>query len=209
MISVTVLNILNLTKHCIMKTRLMPLLAFGILMAACNNEGKDSVEKADSANDAKMDSSATQRPAIAVDQETTDFLVHAANDGMKEVQLAQLAQQKTTDPKVKSYADKLYADHSAANDKVKTLAANRNVTLPATVGDKEKEAIADLDKKSGRDFDKAYIKAMVGDHKDCIDMFEKKSDKVNDSEVKAFIDNTLPTLKQHLDAAESLNKSLK
>ena len=192
-----------------MKKRTSLLLALPFALLACNNEGKDSVEKADSANEAKLDSSSTSKPTISTDAESTDFLVKAANGGMAEVQSSELAGQKATNAKVKDFAMMMVHDHTAANDQVKSLAAQRNVTLPATVSDDKKNSLDDLSKKTGRDFDKAYMKMMVDDHEKTISLFKDASGKVNDAEVKAFVDNTIPKLEAHLDSAKAVQKLLK
>ena len=67
----------------------------------------------------------------------------------------------------------------------------------------------DLSKKMGHNFDKAYVDAMVKDHKDDIDMFKKYSKDVKDPAVKTFIDNTLPTLEYHLSRIEQIKKGMK
>jgi putative membrane protein len=191
-----------------MKKRINLLLAVPFALFACNNEAKDSVEQADSANEAKLDSSTTSK-TIATDPESTDFLVKAANGGMAEVETSQVAQQKAAHARVKDFASMMVHDHTAANDQVKTLAAQRNVTLPATPGDDKKKVLDDLNKKTGTAFDKDYMKTMVNDHQSTIDLFENASGKVNDTEVKAFIDNTLPKLRTHLDSAKAVQKLLK
>lgn len=193
------------------KTVLLFALSLGLL--ACNNQGKDSVEKADSANEEKreMDTS-VNTPAtatITTDGESSSFLVKAANAEMAEVQLGELAQQKAVNPKVKEFGAMMQHDHSAANDQVKELAARRNVTLPDSVGDAEKKDYNALNKKSGADFDKAFIKNMISDHNSAIDLFEKCADKSKDADVKTFIDNTLPKLRNHLDSAKAIQKILK
>ena len=191
-----------------MKRFYLILLATSVFVWSCNNEAKDSVEKADSANQAKIDSPAVQ-PTIVADEETSSFLVRAVNGGMTEVKLGDIAQQKGANQKVKDFGSMMVHDHSAANEQLKTLAAQRNVTIPADVSDESKKDIDDLAKKSGRDFDKAYINAMVKKHEGTIDMFEKAAGKSNDAEVKTFINNTLPKVKEHLDSAKVIQKALK
>jgi putative membrane protein len=182
-----------------------------LLAWACNNENKDSVEKADSANDAKLnnDSGNANTQTIKTDESTTNFLVDAADGGMMEVQMGQVAAQKGNNAAVKAYGNMMVKDHTAANDKVKALAAQRNVTLPMAVSDAHQKDIDDLNKKTGRDFDKMYINEMVDDHDHDISMFEKAADKVNDTEVKAFINNTLPTLRMHRDSIKAIQKRIK
>jgi putative membrane protein len=183
--------------------------ALPFLLLACNNEGKDSVEKADSANSAKMDSNSTTSQTLQTDEASSSFLVKAADGGMTEVRLGELAQQKATSKMVKDYGTMLIHDHSAANDKVKALAAQRNVTLPDGPGNENQESIDKLAKRTGKDFDKSFMDAMQRDHEKVIDMFKDASNKVNDPDVKSFVDNTLPTLQMHLDSAKAIRKSIK
>lgn len=185
------------------------LLSLSLIAMACNNEASDSVEQADSANEAKLDSQGRAGNTITTDQESTDFLVKAADGGMAEVKMGELAQQKATNSQVKSFASMLVNDHMGANEQVKRLAAQRNVTLPNDVSTDNQKMYDDLSKKTGGNFDKAYMDEMIDDHQKDIDLFEKASNRVNDAEIKTFIDNTLPKLRQHLDSARAINKLLK
>ncbi|HTL09649.1 MAG TPA: DUF4142 domain-containing protein [Chitinophagaceae bacterium] len=194
-----------------MKKILIPLTAVIFLAACGNNESsKDSVEKADSANQQKADTAAnTVNEPIKTDEESTSFLVKAANGGMAEVALAQLAKEKATDTAVQHFADMMIADHGAANEKIKALAAERNVTLPAAPSDDEQKKATDLGKKTGKDFDKEYVNTMVKGHEETLDLFKKVSGKTSDGAVKAFADNTIPTLEHHLMRIKDIKKGMK
>ena len=191
-----------------MKTILFLLFAMSLLTWACDNEAKDPVAKADSINEARIDSPGVQ-PGVVADESTASFLVKAANGGMTEVKLGELAQQKATSQKVKEFGSMMVHDHSAVNDKVKTLAAQRNVTLPTAVSEESQREINECSEKSGSEFDKAYIAAMVKKHEATIDMYENAANDAKDVEVKSFIDNTLPKVKEHLDNAKAIRKELK
>jgi len=194
-----------------MKTTLFVLFAMSLLTWACDNEAKDPVEKADSINDAKIekvDSPATQ-PTVQADENTASFLVKAANGQMTEVQLGELAQQKGMNQKVKDFGSMMVHDHSAVNEKVKALAAQRNVTLPTAVSDESQKDIKDCSAKTGKDFDKSFMTAMVKKHEATIDMFEKAANDSKDADVKTFINNTLPKVREHLDSAKAIRKELK
>jgi len=194
-----------------MKKTIIPFAAAAILLASCGNNqsSKDSVEKADSANTVKADSPAVAKESIKADPECSEFLVKAANGGMAEVKLAQLAKDKAKDSAVQHFADMMITDHGNANEKVKALAAERNVTLPAEPGADEQKKADDLSKKTGHDFDKAYVNAMVKGHEDVLDMFKKASAKVTDAPVKAFIDNTIPVIEHHLMRIKDIKKGMK
>jgi putative membrane protein len=188
-------------------------LALPLAFTACNNQG-DSVAKADSANEAKSDSSisygdtSTHKGMLGVDETTSTFMVNAADGGMTEVELGRLAEEKATNQRVKDFAAMMVRDHTKAGDELKNLASNKNVTLPSMVGEKHRDKIDDLRKKTGRDFDKAYLEMMEDDHESTIRDFEKHTDN-DDADVKAFVDKTLPTLRMHLDSVKAIKKVIK
>jgi len=176
---------------------------------ACNNAGKNSTSAADSANAVKDTSSAIKSDTGKISQDDSKFAVDAANGGMAEVALSKLAQQKATNAKVKEFAAMMVMDHSKANDELKTLAKTKNITLPDSVSNDKKATMQDLAKKSGKDFDKAYVSQMVDDHKKTISLFEDGAKNLKDADLKAFATKTLPTLKEHLTKINSINDSMK
>lgn len=175
-----------------------------LIMQGCGGSHTDSVEQANDANDMKDSANAP----MAMDESDTQFMVEAANDGMMEVECGQQATTKATDQRVKDYAAMMVRDHSKANDELKALAAAKNVTLPTTIGEDKREHLNDMAKKSGRDYDKAYIDMMVDDHGKVISNFEKCAENGKDADLRAWASTTLMTLRMHKDAADSLDKSM-
>lgn len=180
------------------------------LFAACSGPQKDGKEKADSANKS-VDSTSKVQPnnGVALSGPDAKFAVEAANGGMSEVMLGNLAKQKATNPKVKDFGDMMVMDHTKANDKMKQIAAAKKITLPDSVASEEKKLIADLSEKKGAAFDTAYVNAMVDDHKADIKAFEEARKKVTYPELQAFIDKTLPVLHKHLDAIQKIHDQMK
>ena len=62
----------------------------------------------------------------------------------------------------------------------------------------------DLNKKSGKDFDKAYINLMIDDHKKDVDKFKKGSTDLKDPDLKNFAAETLPVVQMHLDSIQAI-----
>lgn len=182
---------------------------FTIIATACNNDAKDSVEKADSANEVKQDSTAVNPRAIQTDEESTTFLVKAANNVMAEMEMGELARQKAVTQEVKDFGAKMKTENSIYNDIISGLAKDRHVTLPEAMGDIQQKDRDALSRKTGTDFDKAYINAMTRAHTETIQLFGQAADRSNDAELKTFINNTLPKLKNHLDAAKMIQQKIK
>ena len=110
---------------------------------------------------------------------------------------------------VKEFGAMMVADHSKANDELKTLATAKNITLPATLGEDTQEDVNELAKLSGKEFDKKYVSMMVDDHKEDVDAFKKAAEDNNiDPDIKAFAAKTLPTLQQHLDRINAIDKMM-
>jgi putative membrane protein len=137
------------------------------------------------------------------------FWSQAAQAGQAEIMLGNLALQKSQNDDVKKFAQMVVDDHTKANDQLKTLAAGKNVTLPADVNIKQKETMDELSNLSGDNFDREFVKTMVKDHEAAVKLFQKQADSGADPDVKSFAASTLPTLKSHWDAAKSLNDSMK
>ncbi|MDB5859523.1 MAG: hypothetical protein JWQ76_3212 [Ramlibacter sp.] len=133
------------------------------------------------------------------------FIEHAAEGGMFEVQAGQLAASKATDLQVKSFANMLVDQHTAANNELVQLANAKGVELPAVPRHGMRKDIDKLGKRNGADFDQHFVREVgIKDHEKDIKMFEKAGKKVKDAELKAFIDKTLPTLREHLAMAQKL-----
>lgn len=201
------------------KTIASSLLFSAIVFAACNGNNSTSSTTTDSSvststaagadtgtmNNMNNRTTASATPLAAAD---TGFVMKAANGGMMEVQLGNYAQQNAMNQRVKDFGGMMVRDHSQANDELKSIVSNKSVNLPTAVMGDEKGHMDKLMKKTGKDFDKAYMEMMVEDHKKDISEFEKAEKNVMDADVKAWVSKTLPVLRTHLDSAQAINKAV-
>jgi putative membrane protein len=133
------------------------------------------------------------------------FIENAAKGGLFEVEVAKLAESKASDAAVKDFAKMLADQHTNANSELTQLANSKGVELPAAPGFMQRHSVNSLAKRSGADFDKHFVSEVgIKDHQKDIKEFEKASKDVKDPDVKAFIDKTLPTLREHLAQAQKL-----
>ncbi len=132
------------------------------------------------------------------------FVKKAAQGGMAEVQLGQLAIEKGSSDEVKKFGQRMVDDHSKANDQLKQLAASKGVELPTSLNSKDEATKNRLSKLSGNAFDRAYMQDMVKDHTQDVSDFKKASQTAKDPDVKSWASGTLPTLEDHLKAAKSV-----
>ncbi len=134
------------------------------------------------------------------------FVKEAALGGMTEVELGKLAAQKASSDDVKQFAQKMVDDHSKANEQLKMIAARENIEVPSSLDSKHQAEIDKLQKLSGEQFDKAYVKDQVKDHETDVQKFQAEANNGSDNGVKTFAANTLPTVKEHLDMVKSIQK---
>lgn len=135
------------------------------------------------------------------------FIEQAASGGMAEIQTAQLAQQRSNSPQVKQFANRIIVDHTQADSELQQIAQDQNVTLPEQPSAKDAAVYRRLIGLNGTAFDQAYAQAEVADHQQDIALFRKAAQSGQDPAVKSFAQKTLPILVQHLQLAQSLNRS--
>jgi putative membrane protein len=191
------------------KLSLVAMMAIAALsFQACNNAAKDSKETADSVNAVK-DTTTNGSTGIAVDAMDSKFATDAANAGLAEVAMGKLASEKATNPQVKEFGNMMVMDHTKANEELMAIAKTKNITLPVAPDEEHQKKAADIGAKTGKDFDKAYVDAMVDGHKKVASMLEDASKNCKDADLMAFATKTLPTVKAHLAKIEAIQSSMK
>lgn len=178
-------------------------IAASLMFAACNNSGKSSVDNADSANEAKIDSG-----ALSLNSDETEFMVQAANGGMTEVEMGKIAEKKARNKRVQAFGEMMVQDHTSANNQLKTIALNQNVTLPDSLSENSEDDVQKMSRKQGNDFDKDFMHQMVQDHEKTVKDFKDALDDVHNTILRQWISNTIPTLEKHLDSARAINDML-
>jgi putative membrane protein len=137
-----------------------------------------------------------------------NFAKKAAEGGMAEVKLGQLAEEKGSSPAVKNFGRRMVQDHSKANNELKDVTSKENIPLPNEM-DKSDQATYDrLSKLSGDAFDRAYARDMVKDHSKDVSEFQNEAKNGKDESIKNFAAQTLPTLQNHLDQARQMEQAV-
>lgn len=135
------------------------------------------------------------------------FAKSALADGMAEVQLGQLAQQKSNSDDVKKFAQQMVDDHTKLNDQMKPIAATVGVQPPTDLMPKDKALMTKLQALQGDEFDKAYIKAMMKDHKLDNKEFETEANAGQNPQEKDAAAQGGTIIKQHLEMIQTIAKA--
>jgi putative membrane protein len=189
------------------------LMAIPLIMMACG--GQRNRTENTSNNDSISLKDTTRNDAALVNNDNTssdkdeDFIKDAVSGGLMEVELGRYAQQNAQNPRVRNFGAMMVRDHSKANDELKALLTQKSIPVPATMDDKHHDKMTDIQKKTGADFDKDYMKEMVDDHEKDVDRFKKQAEKGTDPDLKTFAAKTLPVLLMHQDSAKKIHDVLK
>jgi putative membrane protein len=142
--------------------------------------------------------------------DTKEFVRKAAAAGHDEVQMGQLGAQKATNPEVKAYAQKMVNDHTKANKQLMATAQSKNIDLPKEPDLMHKGMMEKMDhQKADQDFDKDFMQGMVKDHKKAVELYQSAANSKDvDPEFRALAQKTLPTLQEHLQEAQELERKV-
>jgi putative membrane protein len=146
--------------------------------------------------------------AVAADAESTPpapsvFVKSAALAGMTEVEAGKVALSKSKDPAIRSFAERMVADHGKANRELTSIAESKGLNAPKQLDADHKQMLDTLKAKNGKEFDHAYAQHMNMDHSKALALFESAAGS-SDPELAEFAKKTLPTLQEHKALAQKL-----
>ncbi|MET3879967.1 putative membrane protein [Chitinophaga sp. OAE865] len=139
---------------------------------------------------------------------TVNFITTTAAANLKEIRLGQLAKKKAQDNRIRQYGAMMEKDHTAANEQLQAIANRTGVTMPAGLTDDAKAAEQTLTNIRKEDFDRAYIKQMIDDHKKTIFEFNNVTSS-KDTAISNFSRNMLPKLNTHLEEANTILEDMR
>jgi putative membrane protein len=146
---------------------------------------------------------ATESPALA--SADREFIQTAAKGGMAEVALGEVAGSHAKNDDVKKFGQRMVVDHGKANQELTQVARDKGVEPPKEMDRTQKSVHDRVAKRTGEAFDRAYIEEMVKDHRNDVKEFERASGCAEDSDLKTWIDKTLPTLRGHFREIENIS----
>ncbi len=129
------------------------------------------------------------------------FAMKAYCSGLTEIAMSRLGEQKATEPAIKKFSAEMVKEHTEANAKIAAVANKKGIALPTSIDAVHTAALARLASLSGSDFDKAYMMAQIGAHKDAVHLFEHEANKGEDSDLKSLAAKTAPHLMGHTKMA--------
>lgn len=153
-----------------------------------------------------------QRPAQEVQhelaQEDLEFATKAAQGGIQEVRLGELAEQQAATPEVQQFGHRMVADHGQSNEQLTQIMQGKGIELPEEMPKEGQELYDELQGKAGAEFDQAYMDEMLRDHQADIEEFQQYAETGQDRDLKSFAEQTLPILEQHRRLAQQTREQV-
>jgi putative membrane protein len=191
------------------------IVAIILMVTACTRHGVDSqnddnseTESVNSANASEKNDTVSSPDNQSNNQQgksDADFVLAAADGGMLEVRLGELAMKQASSPNVQAFAKTMTIDHGKANEELKTIATKLNISVASGLSAKSQQKYDDLAQKKGGEFDKAYAGLMVSDHQETIEKFRTEANNGQQTEIRNWAEAKIPTLEHHLKMAERIN----
>lgn len=139
-----------------------------------------------------------------------EFVEKAGTSGLAEVEMGELGARKAKNGQVEAFAKRMVADHTKANQELLTASKGKGVQVPSSRTDMHKARVEKFQQQdAGKNFDRDYMKQMVEDHKAAVELFETAADDEKlDLDLRSYAKRTLPTLRDHLKQAQTIESKL-
>jgi putative membrane protein len=130
-----------------------------------------------------------------------------------EIDAGELAKQEGASQNVRSFGSRLAREHMSATVERHHLAERMAVKpqkpqLALALKEMQGESNSLLRKKSGRDFDEAYIKDQIMIHEQMLKLLQDTEDSMDHPDLRQHLRYTRPDLLSHLSAARAVERQL-
>ena len=167
--------------------------AFCTVGSICFAQGRDTTTSTATNPHLQPQTATTAQTKVSPKDNT--FLVNASTSNAVEVEDGKIGQ-RTGSAEVKKVAGRMVAEHSKANKELIDLAKRKGVALNTS------GITAEIKMAPGPEFDRQFLAMLETNHKKAVADFEKEAKSGDDSELRAYANRQLPTLREHLTMVE-------
>ena len=171
---------------------LLGVCAIPLFFIACSSDKEDSAEQAQERN--------VENFGTRDDEKDADFIVAAVESSYAEIKFAQLALNKSKDENLKDIATQIEDDNSKILNELKDLSYKKGIAIPVEESENTKVDIQNFHKEPSDEFNRNWAKTMMDQQKKSLNYYESIQEKTGDSELKSWINETIPDIRYHLDS---------
>lgn len=153
---------------------------------------------------AVVSAAAAGKSSVAVSTTTMNFLTKAVQSGQAEVELGAVAVERAQESEVRSLAEQMITEHARMNAELAQLAAANDWKLSDKLAPSHRAIKAQLMSTEPAKFDLAYLNAVAAEHDQAVKLFEQFAKSGREADLKAWVERTLPTLREHQSMVQKL-----
>lgn len=144
-------------------------------------------------------------PAINVNVSSQDFVAKAAISDRYEIRAAKIALERSRNPDIDRFANRMIHDHSQSTKMLKdTVAQTGKLYLPDRLDAEYRGMIGELRRVSPRQFAQTYMQQQVEAHESAVALFTAYKHQGDNLRLRHFAMTVLPVIRHHLDMARGL-----
>ena len=142
-----------------------------------------------------------------------EFVRMAAMSDMFEIESSRLAGQRSQNAQVKEFAQHMMRDHQKTTTELQQMirqasaAPLSGMQMPQSLDQRHQAMVQQLQGAQGAQFDHLYAQQQVQAHQMAVDLFRNYGQSGDNAALKQWASQTLPTLQQHLQQAQQLQRS--
>lgn len=133
-----------------------------------------------------------------------EFVNKAASGGMFEVRSSEAALPAAQNGEVKTFAQKMIDEHTAANKKLMDIAAEQKLTVPAEMDPKHQDMVEQVVKAAGGKVDPVYMDGQIKGHEETVQLLETYIKEGDNQALVGWATETLPAVKMHYEMGKPL-----
>jgi putative membrane protein len=169
--------------------------AFCVVGSICFAQGRDTTTSTATNPHLRPETATAGQTKVSPKDNT--FLVNASTSNAVEVEDGKIGQ-RAGSAEVKKLAGRMVADHSKANKELIDLAKRKGVALNTS------GVTAEIKMASGPEFDRQFLAMLETNHKKAITDFEREAKSGDDSDLRAYANRQLPSLREHLSMVQQV-----
>lgn len=179
--------------------------ALPISLSACGQSGEGDV--ATDLNNGGTEDVALGNEGLSVASSgTQEFVNKAAASDRFEIETSKLAAASASSAAIKEFATMMVAAHTDSTAKLKSTVAGEpsGITIDDALSAEQQSTLDDLKSKKGAEFDAAYAAGQVSGHEKTLAALKDYAADGDNTALKAFAQELIPTVTEHLDKAKGL-----
>jgi putative membrane protein len=182
-----------------MKALYLPFVLFLLFIAACTPQNL-SFSEAMEHNNQKLETEAERADA--------NFLVEATDYNLLLREISETASTQAYSRMVTDFAAQNLQDHQQMGEKLRTLAKEKKIALPATMSERHQEMVSDIKQADKRNIDRIYLNTIEILHERLMRTYEQAALNANDAEARSYAAAQLDIIRTHNRRAQELRKEL-